>query len=254
MNSLQYKAQRVQNWTPIIGLQETLKFEILWSLGLPQIQVNVPGYPTPFLIRKRNSDIFVFETVFIKQEFSEYLPPNPAVIIDGGANVGFSTAFYAHHYSNAVIVAVEPSSTNCALLQQNCAAFNNILVVEGGIWHRSGFLRLVDPNAPAWALQCEEAQQGEAGAFPAYSIQDLLKQVGKERCDLLKLDVEGAEEYLFSSETQAWLPLVDAILVEVHGEKAEQAIKSACPENAFDYEILGEKLFITHKSTVNQVR
>jgi FkbM family methyltransferase len=249
MVDLQYKLNRIQRWQTVVGLLEAMKFELLWSLSLPRVQIRVPGYPQRFSLRKGGSDISVFETVFVEQELNAYLPQSPRLIIDGGANIGLTTAFYAHRYPQARIIAVEPSAENCDCLRKNCASFKNISVVEGGLWTSSGYLRLANPTAEAWSFQCEPAIAGSEGSFPAYSVDRLIDDSGIATCDLMKLDVEGAEEQLFDSAS--WLQRVNAILVEVHGEAADRAIKSACSEQDFEYSMLGEKLMITRKALLN---
>jgi FkbM family methyltransferase len=248
----QYKLQRIQRWQPVIGLVEAIKFELLWSLSLPRVQIKVPGYPQRFSLRRGGSDISVFETVFVERELDAYLPQTPHLIIDGGANIGLTTAFYAQRYPQARIVAIEPSTENCDCLRQNCASFENVSIVEGGLWTSSGHLRLANPTAEAWSFQCEPATAGSEGAFPAYSVDRIIDDSGIALCDLMKLDIEGAEEQLFASA--GWLQRVNAILVEVHGEAADRAIKAACSEQDFEYSVLGEKLMITRKTRLVATR
>jgi FkbM family methyltransferase len=249
MVDLRYKLNRIQRWQPVIGLLEAIRFEWLWSLQLPSVSIAVPGYPQRFTLRKGGSDIAVFETVFVERELDVYLPQAPQLIMDGGANIGLTTAFYAHRYPQAKIVAIEPSSDNCDVLRKNCAAFDNVSIVEGGLWTNSGYLRLANPTAEAWGFQCEPAPAGSEGSFPAYSVDRLIDDSGVGVCDLMKLDIEGAEEQLF--ESASWLQRVNAILVEVHGEAADRAIKSACSEQDFEYSMLGEKLMITRKALLS---
>lgn len=250
MIDLRYKAQRIQRWTPVVGLFEAIKFEFLWSLRFLPVSVRVPGYPKAFRLRRWDSDLSVFETVFVERELDAYLPKEPRSIVDGGANIGLTTAFYARYYPHALVVAVEPSSENCSLLKHNCDRFSNISVLEGGLWVDSGFLRLANPDAKSWAFKCEPAQQETEGAFPAYSIERVIELAGTDRCDLIKLDIEGAEEYLFASGAERWLPKVDAILVEVHGEKADKAIREACSEKDFEYNTVGEKLLLVRRDSI----
>ncbi len=185
----------------------------------------------------------VFEIVFVDREFELYLPTEPRLIIDGGANVGFSTAFYANRFPNARVIAVEPGNENASLLRTNCQGLENVKVVEGGLWPVSGFLRIANPHDPAWSFRCEPAQENSRGAFPAYSVEDIIDRSGFQRCNLLKLDIEGAEERLFR-ESRDWLARVDAILVEVHGEQALAAIKEACPMSHWEHRDCGEKLLL----------
>jgi len=238
-----YKLKRLNRWSSIFGLLEAIRFEAAWSCKLQRVKIRVPGYRNPFLLRRGTSDLSVFETVFVKREFEWYVPTEPRFIIDGGANVGFSTAFFANRFPGARVIAVEPSNENVSMLRTNCQGLENITVVEGGLWPVSGFLRIANPNDPAWSFRCEMTQENAEDAFPAYSVGDIIDRSGFQRCDLLKLDIEGAEEQLFS-ESHDWLARVDAILVEVHGDKALAAVKDACPVSQWEYKECGEKLLI----------
>ncbi|MFZ1908748.1 MAG: FkbM family methyltransferase [Burkholderiales bacterium] len=238
-----YKLSRLLRWGTAFGFMEALRFEVEWSRRRNPALVRVPGYPQPLQLRRWASDMSVFETVFLKREFDLPFLRQPQLIIDGGANVGYSTAYFGKSFPNAKVVAIEPSSENVAILRTNCGEFKNVDVIEGGLWPESGYLRIVNPNDPAWSFRCEPTRQGAEGAFPAYSIDDVMRRSGMERCSLLKLDVEGAEEQLFSRPGD-WLGRVDAILVEVHSEAALLAVQGACPETAWQTSEFGEKLLL----------
>ncbi len=76
---------------------------------------------------------------------------------------------------------------------------------------------------------------------------DVLDRSGEARCDLLTLDIEGGEAELFSRNTEQWLHRVDAILVEIHGETADRAVRSACSEPQFSSRQIGEKLLLQRR-------
>jgi FkbM family methyltransferase len=247
MVDVEAKLGRIARWRPVVGLAEALRFEFKWSMHPRELTVRVPGYPAPFAIRWGGSDILVFETVFVNRELQLHLPQAPRLIIDGGANIGCTTAYYAKTYPEAKVVAVEPSSDNCRMLRHNCASFPNVSLLEGGLWAESGRLRIADPNAMSWALQCEPAKADDPDSFPAFSMTDILERTAADRCDLLKLDIEGAEEVLFSRNTEHWLPRTNAILVEIHGALADAAVRRACPPSEFSYSQFGEKLLLIRK-------
>lgn len=115
MVDFQAKINRVEKLTRLVGFAKALGFELSWSLRSPEVRLRVPGYPADFTIRRHESDYSVFSAIFLEGELSAYVPSDPRLIIDGGANVGYSTAYFARHYPSATIVAVEPSGENCAV-------------------------------------------------------------------------------------------------------------------------------------------
>jgi FkbM family methyltransferase len=242
-----YKIRRIVLLSRLMGFSEALRFEIAWSLKQAQVQVRIPSYPTPFEIRRNESDYSVFSTIFLDRELDEFIPVDPKLIIDGGANVGYSTAYYANRYPQAKIIAIEPSSENCRRIKQHCEAFQNVTVVEGGLWSQSGFLHIMNPEDPAWAYRCELVERPGNDTFPAFTMEQVIASSGEARCDLLKLDVEGAEEQLFVAGD--WVDRVDAVLVEVHSDAALAAIRARTTDE-FDTSYCGEKLLLRRESPV----
>jgi hypothetical protein len=47
-------------------------------------------------------------------------------------------------------------------------------------------------------------------------LNDILSQRDKETIDLLKIDIEGAENELFRTNYESWLPRTRAIVLEIH--------------------------------------
>jgi FkbM family methyltransferase len=245
MIDIGYKFRRIVLLSRLMGFFNALKFELAWSLKLPQVQVKIPQYPCDFEIRRNESDYSVFSTIFLDRELDEFVPASPQLIIDGGANVGYSTAYYANRYPNAKIIAVEPSSENCQRIKHHCSAFKNVTVIEGGLWSQSGFLRIANPQDPSWSYRCEIVESAGADTFSAFTMDDVMARSGEPRCNLLKLDIEGAEEQLFAAGN--WIDHVDAVLVEVHSDNALAAIKSACTKGEFDSSYCGEKLLLVRR-------
>lgn len=134
------------------------------------------------------------------------------VIIDGGANVGYSPVFLADQYPGALVIAVEPDRASFEQLERNIGK-RNVRPVFGAIWRHALGVDLVNPEAPSWSRQV-----ADGGATPSFTIEDLLAQVPRASLVLLKLDVEGAEAEIIahSAETLRSCPCV---LIEPHDWK-----------------------------------
>jgi hypothetical protein len=79
---------------------------------------------------------------------------------------------------------------------------------------------------------------------------DLLERVGRAKVDLLKLDIEGGEEALFTANYDVWIDRVQALIVEIHGAKVYEAIKNVMTTRGFTMQRQGEKLiFFKEKSS-----
>jgi FkbM family methyltransferase len=242
-----YKWNRILRFSTVMGLLQAIRFELLWTLRVPEIKICLPGYPAPLVIRRWNSDLSVFESTFFDGDMGMKFDSTPRLIIDGGANVGYTTARYAHSFPTTKVIAVEPSRENLQMLRANTAGFDNIIVVEGALWSHSGHLRISNPLDLSWAFRVEPATVQGQDTIQGYTIMDVMRQGGAQRADLVKLDVEGAEEQLFS-EGDKWFDHVNTILVEIHGEKALSAVKDACRPEVWSHQQLGEKLLLVRKT------
>src|SRR5580765_7364718 len=80
--------------------------------GKRRVHIQMPGYRAPLWLRNWRedpSDISVFEKVFLQHEYDHPLGNiDPKVIVDGGAFIGCTAAFFAHKYPAAKIIAIEP--------------------------------------------------------------------------------------------------------------------------------------------------
>jgi FkbM family methyltransferase len=212
--------QRLKNFADYwheIGLSGTLTLLRQRMQHLDVFELSVKGIPTTVYCRSQGSDFAVLRQVLGHQDAGIPLEREPTLIIDGGANVGYSSLVFARHYPTAQIIAVEPDKRNCEMFHKNCDSYPNIRLLEGAIWPTSSKLTITNPAADAFMFQVDESTEtGGANEVPAYTIPQLLELGGGGRINLLKLDIEGAEKALFSKGTDEWLHRVDVIFVELH--------------------------------------
>jgi FkbM family methyltransferase len=178
------------------------------------VPVRLPGSGTTVLIRPDTTDPFIFEEVFLLDEYSFDTPAEPRLILDIGANVGYASVYFAEKYPSARIIAVEPETSNIRQLKANTAGHPNVRVVEAGIWNRNACLTLVDPGARSSDFQLRECRPGEQGT-EAVTVEHLMELAGSDHADIVKIDIEGGEKELFS-ENVDWLGKVDTLVIELH--------------------------------------
>jgi FkbM family methyltransferase len=174
-------------------------------------------------LRPRSSDHDAFYQVFI---FGEYacLEENAEVdlIIDCGANIGCSSAYFLSRYPYSRVIAVEPDPENCAQLRRNLAAYGaRATVVEAGIWPQPAKLvasEVAYRDGSAWTRQVREARTGETGGIQGVDVATLLADSGAERISILKMDIEGTEALVFAGSHEAWLDKTDVLLAELHDD------------------------------------
>jgi hypothetical protein len=61
----------------------------------------------------------------------------------------------------------------------------------------------------------------------------LIRQFDIPRLDILKIDIEGAEEALFLKNPEAWLDRVNWLIIEIHTESILNVIARILKEHGF---------------------
>ena len=200
-------------------------FKLFWKLYTHPLSkrekiktVSLLFYGQPISVRLGTSDLSVFQGVFLDGAYDlAFLNLNPKIIIDGGANVGFTSIFLVHAYPQARIFAIEPEESNFQMLLRNTKFYPNIVPIHAAIWHREGKLQVKNPNAEKWAFQVtERTKETHLETIDALTIDKLLTIAKTNTIDILKLDIEGAEIELFSANYENWLEKTNVIIIELH--------------------------------------
>jgi FkbM family methyltransferase len=199
-------------------------------------------------IRKGTSDSYVFEQIFIDLEYEPLRDISDVqLVIDCGANIGCSSAYFLTQFPECRVIAVEPDPGNFAMLERNLLPYGDrATIFRAGIWSHSAPL-VVSKNkyrgGGEWAFQVQPCQPDEKADFQGMDIGSLLAASGFERISLLKIDIEGAEVVVFGDNVE-WLDRVDALTIELHDDsqfgKASDVFHSAMRGRGFEFSRSGE--------------
>jgi FkbM family methyltransferase len=165
------------------------------------------------------------------------------VILDCGANIGFSAYWLGVEFPQATIIAVEPDEANVRLAEHNTRHCSNVKILHGAVASKNGRLKLTNTEQGSDAFRTVPDNEGE---IKGYSIATLVGMAGgNSDCLLLaKIDIEGFENELFSSNID-WVHDAHALIVEPHdwmipGQATANNLLQAISAQPRDFLVSGE--------------
>lgn len=200
------------------GLQVALRLRRAMWAARPgaTVDIDLPDLRHPVTLRAGTSDAAVFLQVFVQRQ--GYFPVDgaPKFIVDAGANIGLASVCLANRFPQSMVVSLEIDPYNYAALRENCRSYPSVVPLQIGLWSHAATLAIENPEADSWAFRTVEVDPATPGGIQAIGVADLLRQFGKGRIDVLKIDVEGAENELFSADVSEWIDRVGMLAIEIH--------------------------------------
>lgn len=179
--------------------------------------LRLDGKRKTIFLRTYTGDIEIFYEVFWKKIYRLPWPDKIIIgsVIDLGANIGMASLFFAEYYSAPVVYAVEADKYNMEMLLRNLSG--EIPAGRVKALHAAACAE----DATVYMRVQEKAYNttvtGEVTDMPvrAISMDTLCGMFEMDKIELLKIDIEGSEEALFSKNTE-WLERVNMIVMEIH--------------------------------------
>lgn len=221
-------------------------------------EIHISQLEHPILLRKSTSDRAMFDQVIANNDYKHlHFTEKPQIIIDGGCNIGLFSILMKHNFPESKIIAIEPDPSNFQMCQKNLQYYDNIELLNMGIWWRSARLSIVtsDNTVGNFAHCGFRVQEDMNGAIDAISISDILQRYDLNYIDVLKLDIETSEKYIFENDYEEWLPKVKMLVIEFHDNylpgcaKAFFTALNKVVKN-YSYSITGENTVIVNIDAV----
>ncbi|MCC9641665.1 FkbM family methyltransferase [Rhodopirellula sp. JC740] len=190
-----------------------LRARLLRSVGRNDyLEFHVPaGESRKAWVRSGTSDWQAYNQIFLDQQLN--IPDiSPGIIVDVGAYSGLSAIYFRQRYPESRVIAVEPNKSNYQALIKNVKHDKHILAMNAALWCENTLLDSVNPHSPLWAQQFDLTSSPDG--IPTVTMPDLVNAAGGH-IDMLKIDVEGAERFIFNGDC-AWLQNVSTIVIEFH--------------------------------------
>jgi FkbM family methyltransferase len=162
------------------------------------------------------TDLHIVREAFGDEIYGVPRDIRPRAILDLGANIGASALWFHRRFPDAEIHAVEPDRRSLAKLRRNIGHLPRVTVHHAAVAGEDGE-RTFYESRRGWSssLTAAATDRGRATTVTAVTIPGLLQErLGRDRVDILKMDVEGAEWEILPRLRLA--DLADIVAGELH--------------------------------------
>jgi len=194
----------------------------------PPHSVSFRNLTYPILIRPGTKDAHTIINNVIREEYGKItLVTSPKWMIDAGAYTGDTTAYFLSRFPDLKIIALEPNPPSHEMAKLNLEPYGErAILLQKGLYITDG--------VTFFSGDSTGASIGKSGfEIDCTTILSLIERYSIPRIDILKMDIEGAEEAIFNSKPETWLNRVDMLIIEIHGPHIEPMISRVLIDNGF---------------------
>lgn len=196
----------------------------------PPVEVAFSLGGVAWVLDPESSQLGGVHDVFLGNEYDAlpgYVAQPGWIVVDAGANVGaYSLWQWRNMKKEGRIVAVEGSPVTRDVLAANLernGADTAVTIVGAAVWSTSGMVDFVTSDRSSSTsgiretLDTELVENADDQLVPALSLDDLFDrpELASLHIDVLKLDVEGAEEAVLRGAANDTLARVRRVVVEI---------------------------------------
>lgn len=198
--------------------------------------------------------------VYLKHEYGDV--DDNSTIIDIGANIGAFSIYCTKHHENNKAYAFEPSTVNYQYLLENIEINklgSRIVPFKYAVGARNGKAMLTIQSTSLfhslYKIESDEgyAERSDEGVnseeVDCITLKDIIDLNQIERCDLLKLDCEGAEYDILYNLPVVYLGRIKRIAIECHKLKTDnpeynyKGLMNYLSKNGFEIKQFGHGIF-----------
>jgi FkbM family methyltransferase len=170
-------------------------------------------------------DILVVRELFLDRDYRIPQDLSPLTILDLGANIGASVRFFRSLFPRAKIIAVEPDGAQFTKLQRNVSGDPLVTLIQAAATPTPGPVTFYEA-ADGWVSSLARPR-GNAieTVVTGKTVDEILREGGEDRVDLVKLDIEGGEWDLMASG--ALQSATNCVVGELHHRDHAQTVNTA---------------------------
>jgi FkbM family methyltransferase len=239
-------------------------------------EIRIQDNEVKFLYRKTiavygrvhpHSDLLVINNVLILNDYSvvvDFFKDNlnekiNLKIVDAGANIGSASIYFKAFFPAAQIACIEPDTENLKMLHKNLDSFiknNTVFVYKNALMDQPNKSILLKKNfrdSKDWSISTEESNIETT--LRSVTIQEIMVDHGWDQIDILKIDIEGSERFLFKESANTdFLNYVKVVAIEIHDEfNIREHIYSVLKKYSFVLFNYGEITLGVNKALLNEI-
>lgn len=174
------------------------------------------GKPTEIIYDLNDIDVrSQLQEIFISNVYNPHIDRKNLVVFDFGANIGMSALYFKDMAK--VVHAFEPHPYIYQMLQNNVKPYNNIKTYKYAILNQIGKLRVGTKEKGNLTQNLLQKGSYDEQEITCIDFAECLKITGEDHVDVLKIDIEGSEYIVFSSnEFIENASKIDTIVGESH--------------------------------------
>jgi FkbM family methyltransferase len=187
----------------------------------------------------------LFHEIWVDRAYSPrgYEIQRDDTVIDVGANIGAFAIYAATRAPDVKVYSFEPFPSNFACLRKNVedSGLSNVQVFQQAVAGSSGHRPLfIEPgNYMFHSLLCEQAIDGSKRhheMVECTTLDEIFTAHRIKRCQVLKLDCEGAELEILENSSPETLKRVSKIVGEYHSDYKLEALRQFLESHSFQFD------------------
>jgi len=181
-----------------------------------------------FIVRFNSGDMVAIIEDYFTNQYFPYIERDfikDWVIVDVGSHIGTFSIQAAFECEITRIIALEPDRENFNQLKKNVKLnllTDKIDVYNMAMWESSGTIKIYYEPRLTLGSSIVTAPSESSQQVMSITIHDLLDKYIKDECDLMKIDIEGAEYEVILNSDLKDLKRIRRVFVEYHKRPDEK--------------------------------